>query len=287
MSMLLLAKYSAIALAFMAVLWFGMHLQFRILFARRPGRRSSKGRGAAAMRLENLPNLPWVVALIAGLLGLLLGPLRMADPQTYLLPAALAGIGYALPGMVRRYRQHQQRLKFEQGLPESLELIANSLRAGLSLAQAMEAAAQEGEPVLVREFQEAVRNGRLGVGPVEALEKMAQRWQNPDLELFTVAAGVSARTGANLAEMAGRIIETIRERVKLQGRIRTLTSQGRLSGWVVGLLPLVLLLGMFYLDPDLIRGFLRHPLGWAMLAAGLVMELVGALIIRKIVAIDA
>ena len=94
------------------------------------------------------------------------------------------------------------------------------------------------------------------------------------------------RTGGNLAEVSTRIVETVRERFRLKGRIASLTAQGVLSGWVVGLLPVVLLLGLSLLDPELMGGFFSHPLGMLMLAGGLLMELVGAFFIHKIVNIE-
>ncbi|NTV53223.1 MAG: hypothetical protein HGA76_09470 [Candidatus Firestonebacteria bacterium] len=171
-------------------------------------------------------------------------------------------------------------------MPDALELIANSVRAGLSLVQALEVVSQDAPQPVSGEFSELLRDVRLGLAPEDALEKLSLRWKNPDLELFVIAAGVSRRTGGNLADVAGQIVETVRERVRLKGRIASLTAQGILSGWVVGLLPAGLLLAMSLLDPELIGGFMRHPLGMVMLGAGAVMELVGALVIKKIVNID-
>ncbi|MBN1596436.1 type II secretion system F family protein, partial [candidate division FCPU426 bacterium] len=184
-------------------------------------------------------------------------------------------------GFLQQRRLHTMEIQ----LPDALELISNSLRAGLSVAQALEVAAKETPLPLGREFQEVVRDTRLGLSPEDALEKMCKRWRHQDVELFVVAAGVSLKTGGNLAEVAGRMVETIRERFRLRDRIATLTAQGKMSGWIVGLLPLALLLFLTLLDPDLMSGFFHHPLGMVLLGAGLVMELLGVYFIRKIVSI--
>jgi tight adherence protein B len=188
--------------------------------------------------------------------------------------------------MMLAMQVRQRRQKLEAQLPDALELISGSLRAGLSLVQALEVVARESQQPTAAEFGECVRDVRLGLAPEEALEKLNLHWKNADLELFVVAAGVSRRTGGNLAEVSGRIIATIRERVRLKGRIAALTAQGKMSGWVVGLLPVFLLLGLCLLDPRMMSGFFHHPLGWGMLLLGAGMEAAGAFFIFKIVDID-
>jgi len=218
--------------------------------------------------------------------GLLFSGFNLGETGSYFIIILGAGLGFLAPRVLRALLKKQRKAALEAELPDALELVANSLRAGLSLVQALEVASQESPRPISEELEEIIRGCRLGLAPVEALEKFLKRWPNPDLELFVVAASVSLRTGGNLAEVAGRIIETIRERVRLKGRIEALTSQGKLSGWVVGLLPLALLAGLSFLDPELMAGFFRHPLGYVILSAGLVMELIGAFFIGKITAID-
>jgi tight adherence protein B len=220
------------------------------------------------------------------LLGMLLGGNNMFDAGSMLLGLSLAAVGFTAPRLMLAAQQRQRQKALEAQLPDALELIANSVRAGLSLVQALEVVANDAPKPVSEEFTEIVRDVRLGLAPEEALEKLSLRWKNPDLELFVIAANVSRRTGGNLADVAGQIVETVRERVRLKGRIASLTAQGIMSGWVVGLLPAGLLLAMSLLDPELIGGFVRHPLGMVMLGAGLVMELAGALVIKKIVNID-
>jgi tight adherence protein B len=216
----------------------------------------------------------------------LLGGNSFLDAGSVLLGLALAAAGFAVPRLMLAAQQRQRQKALDAQLPDALELAANSVRAGLSLVQALEVVGNEAPKPICEEFTEILRDVRLGLAPEEALEKLSLRWKNQDLELFVIAAGVSRRTGGNLADVAGQIVETVRERVRLKGRIASLTAQGILSGWVVGLLPAGLLVAMSLLDPELIGGFLRHPLGMVMLAGGVVMELAGALVIKRIVKID-
>jgi tight adherence protein B len=229
--------------------------------------------------------MPPLAAAGGGILGWLLGGAD-ASPGALLLAAAGIVAGMAAPRVLAAMGKASRRRALDAQLPDALELLANSLRAGLSLTQAVEVAAKELPAPILEEFKMVAQDVRLGLAPEDALEKATLRWPSPDLELFAVAAQVSRRTGGNLAETSAQIVATVRERFRLQGRIAALTSQGILSGWVVGLLPVGLLVAMSLLDPDLISGFLRHPLGWVMLALGIIMELAGAFFIRKIVQID-
>jgi tight adherence protein B len=220
------------------------------------------------------------------LLGMVVGGSNLLDAGSILLGLSLAAVGFAGPRLMLAAQQRQRQKALDAQLPDALELIANSVRAGLSLVQALEVVANDAPKPVSEEFTEILRDVRLGLAPEEALEKLSMHWKNQDLELFVIAANVSRRTGGNLADVAGQIVETVRERVRLKGRIDSLTAQGIMSGWVVGLLPAGLLVAMSLLDPELIGGFVRHPLGMVMLGAGAVMELVGALVIKKIVNID-
>ncbi len=222
--------------------------------------------------------------------GFCLGLALAWDPAFPAATLALAGIlaaaGFYVPVLIAASRERQRRRALETQLPDALELTANSMRAGLSLVQALEVVAREIPRPLAAELSDVLRDVRLGLAPEDALAKLSGRWKNPDLELFVLAAEVSRRTGGNLAAVAVQIVETVRERVRLQGRIASLTAQGKMSGWVVGLLPLGLLVAMSLLDPELMQGFLRHPLGWMLLAGGVIMEILGAFFIRKIIDID-
>ncbi len=218
-------------------------------------------------------------------LGLVVGSLYSLGSM-FGATLVLALLGFVGPRWVWAWHVRERRRRLEAQLPDVLEWLAHSLRAGLSMVQSLEAVGQEGPLPIAGEFLEVVRDIRLGLSPEDALEKMNARWKHADLELFVMAVNVAGRTGGDLASVTEHIVSTIRERVRLKGRITTLTAQGVLSGWIVGLLPLALLLVIYLMDPEMIGGFMTHPLGLLMLAAGAVMELMGIVLIRRIVDID-
>lgn len=293
-----MAKYFSIAAAFFAVYlfvaawkpeWLGGVKAW--LNQRRPEPSPAAGRLAApAVRWWQNPEEWLKRRLQAAELGALLGYLLAGGDwfgfdRLLWLVLGLA-LGYYLPPLLVKLWKQQRLKALGQQLPDALDLVGNSLRAGLSLVQALEVVAQEAAAPIRLEFLAVVRDCRLGLAPEEALEKMLKRWPHADLELFVVAAGVSLRTGGNLAEVTARLVETVRERFRLKGRIEALTAQGKLSGWVVGLLPVALLIMLAVLDPPLIANFLNHPLGWVILAVSALLELVGAFFIRKVVNIE-
>jgi Flp pilus assembly protein TadB len=292
-----LIKYTAIALAFLAGYLLIARFSLNSVSFSTNWLQKIKNKPGSTGKLPPLSTLrKWtphqlrrlerLLMVIGALFGFLFSGGNPKDPITYLTAVVMAGAGYLFPRLLLIVLQRQRQQALEMQLPDALELISNSMRAGLSVVQALEVVAKEASAPMSEEFAEVVRDCRLGLSPEDALEKMLKRWPYKDLELFVVASGVSLRTGGNLAEVAGRIIETVRERVRLKGRIESLTAQGKMSGWVVGLLPVVLLVGLTLLDPELMFGFIRHPLGITMLIGGLVMELIGAFFIKQIVNIE-
>lgn len=283
-------KYLALALVFLAVYLLALSLRpvtaedLRFAWGRWVRRWSGERTARETLRTRAVPPALFTTGGGALLVWLLGG--AGAGPGALLLAAVGGAAGLAAPRLWARVSATRRRRALETQLPDALELLANSLRAGLSLAQAVEVAAKELPFPIVREFRTVAQDMRLGLSPEDALEKAAVHWPNADLELFVVAAQVARRTGGNLAGTAAQIVATVRERFRLQGRITALTSQGILSGWVIGLLPVGLLVAMSLLDPAMMNGFLRHPLGWGMLGLGVLMELVGVLFIRRIVRID-
>ncbi len=215
-------------------------------------------------------------SLLLALVGVLVG---MQLPKFYINSAA-----------TRRMRA------FDNQLSDTLNLWVNALRSGYSVLQGMEAIATELPPPVSREFERVVQEVRLGLGMEEALANMYRRVPSEDLDLIITAVNIQREVGGNLAEILDTISYTIRERVRIKGEIRTLTAQGRISGWVVGLLPLGLS-GILYAingeymsqlwekdKPWVLEPYL--PCGWVVVGSGLFMMLMGILAIRKIVDIE-
>ena len=205
-------------------------------------------------------------------------------------------IGLRIPRMYIGYAASKRLNAFEGQLSDTLNLWVNALRSGYSVLQGMEAIATELPPPVSKEFERVVQEVRLGLSLDNALANMLRRMPSEDLDLIITAVNIQREVGGNLAEILDIISYTIRERVRIKGEIRTLTAQGRLTGWIISLLPVGLALVLYSINPEyggqlimnedpfIIPGVL--PCGWLVLAIGAVMILFGVLAIRKIVDIE-
>jgi tight adherence protein B len=204
-----------------------------------------------------------------------------------------AFIGFMLPRFWLNRRKSSRLGSFNKQLPDTITLIANALRAGSSFLQAIELVVRESRPPISTEFSRVIREVNLGLPFEQALENMVRRVRSDDLELMATAISIQHTVGGNLAEILDSIAYTIRERVRIKGEIRTLTAQQRLSGYVVGFLPIGLAGFLFvaapnFMDPmfDPRVGFLGLPGGVVILALGGFAMFIGFMIIRRIVDIE-
>ncbi len=198
-----------------------------------------------------------------------------------------AGVGASfLPRALLKRAAKQRLLRFDLQLLDALLSMSNSLKAGFSIIQAFEGVVQEGRDPIAQEFDLFLREIRLGVKFESASENLAKRVASEDLRLMLLGIETARQTGGNLTEVFDRLASVIRERMRIQGRIRALTAQGRLQAWAVGLMPFALAIGVWFIQPEMMRAFVGSFAGVAMIAAMLIFELVGVLIIRKIVNID-
>lgn len=203
------------------------------------------------------------------------------------LVALLLGLtGFLVPFFgIRKLRERRIQL-FEQQLVDAMSQMSSAFRAGLTFAQASESVSQEMPAPLAQEFSLFVKEIKLGVSQEEALQNMADRVGSKDLQLVVTATTIAKQLGGNMAEMFDIIASTIRERFRLEGRIQALTSQGKMQGWVVGSMPLILGVVLYMMRPDLMEPMLESNFGYALIATVLFMEVMGIWLIRKIVAID-
>ena len=204
----------------------------------------------------------------------------------WFLCTILGSIGFFLPmGAVRYYRSRRIG-KFNAQLTDSLQQMSNALRAGLTFQQAMEQVGRESAPPLRQEFGLFIKEVKLGVPIEEGLTNMARRVGSEDLELVATSTNIARQLGGNMAEMYETIAATIRERFRLEGKINSLTSQGKMQGWVVSSLPVALGLFLQWYRPDLMDPMFEHAYGYVLLSAIILLETIGFLLIRKIVNID-
>ncbi len=200
----------------------------------------------------------------------------------YLLPVFAAVTG-ALPLLWLLTKRKRRIAKFNAQLPEALELLSRSLRAGHSLAAGFGLIASEMHEPIGPEFGRAFEEQNLGISLEEALEGMTERVPNMDLRFFATAVMLQRQTGGDLAEILDKIGNLIRDRFKLAGAIQALTGEGRLSGIVLLALPPGLYATMLYLNNDYAMVLVRDETGRMLMGIALLMQFVGALVIRKII----
>src|SRR3954467_918490 len=226
------------------------------------------------------------------LVMLLLSPLipTLGNPLFLLIGGF---VGFLIPRFWLGRRKSGRLGAFNKQLPDTITLIANALRAGSSFLQAIELVVRESRPPISTEFGRVIREVNLGLPFEQALENMVRRVKSDDLELMATAISIQHTVGGNLAEILVSIAYPIRERVRIKGEIRTLTAQQRLSGYVVGFLPIALAGFIFvaapkFFDPMFMKPpeVLGLPAGVIIMFFGGFMMFIGFMFIRKIVDIE-
>ena len=178
----------------------------------------------------------------------------------------------------------KRRVKaFNAQLADALVLMASSLRSGYSFMQAIEMLSREMQPPLSEEFYRVLREINLGVTTDEAMNHMAERINSVDLDLVVTAVLIQRQIGGNLTEILDNIANTIRDRVKIAGHIKTLTAQGRMSGIIISMLPFVLAFLISFINPGYMDPLFNQTIGYVMVGGALLSEVVGIILIRNIV----
>jgi tight adherence protein B len=202
--------------------------------------------------------------------------------NVFMIPvAALAGA--ALPLMWLLFKRKRRLKKFQAQLPDALELIARALRAGHSLGSGLNLVAEEMPAPIGTEFSRAFEEQNLGIPLEDALKSLTVRVPNLDLKFFATAVILQRTTGGDLAEILDKIGYIVRERFRIWGQVQALTGEGRLSGIVLLALPPVLFLAVYNLNPKYASKLFTDPMGQQMLLWAGVLQILGALVIRKIV----
>ena len=192
----------------------------------------------------------------------------------------VAPLMYVLNKRQRRFRA------FLEQLPDALELMVRSLQAGHSFSSALQMVATEMPEPIAREFGKTYEEQNLGLNIKAALENLVERVPILDLKLCVTAVLIQREIGGNLSEVLRNISHTIRERFRIEGEIRVKSAQARLSGYIVSALPFFLFFWINLVNPSYMKSLYDHPNGVYILTAGVIMQIVGWLIIRKIVNIQ-
>lgn len=194
-------------------------------------------------------------------------------------------LGLVGPVVYVKLKQQRKVQKFNGQIGDALVLISNSLKAGYGFMQAMDMVAKEMAPPIQTEFSRVLQDINLGVTTEDALLLLTGRVKSADLDLVITAMLIQRQIGGNLAEILDNISNTIRERLRIHGEVRSLTAQGRLSGFIIGVMPVGLGVIMLLINPKYIVQLFTDPRGKLMIGYAIVAELIAVLIIRKIISI--
>ena len=217
---------------------------------------------------------------------LVVPPLLWLLTHNLVLPLGAAVMIIAMPRVAFKMMNGRRRLKLVRQLPDTLVMLAASLRAGTNLQVAMDLAIRETPAPLSQEFGVVVREQRLGLALEEALETMGARLKLEEMDLVVAAMTIARDVGGNLSETLDQLAATLRAKAIMEGKIRALTSQGKLQGLIVGSLPLFLMLVLSHIQHAAMAPLFNTPIGWGVLAIIGILELMGFFVIRKIVSID-
>jgi tight adherence protein B len=234
-------------------------------------------------------NLKWSAGRLLALTGVcFVVPAYGIYAEFHNAPIALlagVGIGLAPIGWVM-FLRGRRFLKFQEGLPEALDLMVSALRAGHSLIAAMGLVAREVPDPVGMEFRGCFEEQNYGLELKVAMENMQQRMPIQDLAIVCTAIMIQKESGGNLAEVLDKTSHVIRERFRLQRQVKVHTAQGRMTGWILTALPVAMAGMLYFINPDMMSVLWHKPLGIKLIWVSVGMIFVGGLIIRKIVTLD-
>jgi tight adherence protein B len=205
--------------------------------------------------------------------------------QTTMVSAVVGMAAAAIPFLYILYRRKKRMEMFEKQLPEAIDLITRALRAGHAFSAALKMAGEEMPQPVAGEFSTVHDEVNFGVSLSQALTHLSERVPSTDLRYFVVAVLIQRESGGNLTEILSNLSRLIRERLKLMGKVRVLSSEGRLSAWILALMPFFLAGVMNLVNPQFMRPLWTDPMGITIIKYTLSMMVIGVLIMRKIIKI--
>jgi tight adherence protein B len=239
--------------------------------------------------VQRKPGLYILLSLTLAVIGFLAGmPFHSAYfplvPSFFvIIPCAV--VLAILPFMYLRYKRRKRLHKFEEQLPEALDLIARSLKAGHAFSSGLRLASEEMEPPVSDEFQKTLNEINFGISAQDALVNLTNRITLDDLRFFVISVILQRETGGNLAEILENLSHLIRERFKLNGHVRVLSAQARLSAYILVAIPFITGFVIHLLNPKFFNALLENPSGKYVLAAGVVWMIIGIFFMKRIVTI--
>jgi len=196
-------------------------------------------------------------------------------------------LGFIVPSIIVKNMSKVRRSKFRSQLVDTLMILSGSLKAGMSLNQAIEVVAEEMPPPINDEFSLVIKENKMGVDLDTCLDHLKKRMPVEDLELITVAIDIVRNTGGDLTEVFDNLVFTIREKQKLANRVKALTVQGRLQGYIMMVLPIAFSIFIYFVNPGNFEILLKDPLGQKLLTWAIISEGIGIFFIKKFSKVEA
>jgi tight adherence protein B len=207
-------------------------------------------------------------------------------PKAAFIAALAAVVTFPAPRLYLKFLGKRRIEKFNEQLEDALNSMSSALKAGFSINQAVEVIAAENRNPISIEFRLLLQEIRLGIPLEQALENMVKRLGSDDFELVATAILTARQTGGELTVIFERLAGMIRERMRISGKLRALTAQGRLQSYVVGAMPFLLMIVMNYIAPDMMGAFFNSMAGIMLILGAVMLVVMGFLVIRKITNID-
>jgi tight adherence protein B len=245
--------------------------------------------GARLKRDLRRAGLAWRVSdymVIVGCCAALGGTMTWTVSRSTPAAILVALVGALLPVFIVRRRASRRAAALNSQVGDLLDLLASSMRAGFGFQQSMELASREQPDPIAAELRQTIRETSLGVSTEEALERLVTRTGDADLDLVIAAVLIQRRVGGNLASVLDNITQMIRDRARVRGEIQTLTAQARLSGKIVGFLPVGLAAAIYAMQPTYMDPLFHEPIGRLLLVTAIGLETVGFFIVNRIGSVD-
>lgn len=236
-------------------------------------------RAGIALKPEEYILFQWMATALGG--GLLL---LITGKFIFLFIGCL--IGFLTPKFIVNKRQKDRINKFNEELPDMISTAVGAMRAGFSFPQALKTVVDESASPMKEEIETVLREMQYGSSIEEALNGLKERMPSEDLDLMIEAILIQRQVGGNLATVLEKIVDTIMDRTKIQRQIRTLTAQGRLSGIVIGLLPIILAFVLYLIEPEYIGTLFTNTIGLILVAGATISGIVGFIMIQKLTTIE-
>ncbi|MBZ5516329.1 MAG: type II secretion system F family protein [Acidobacteriia bacterium] len=237
-------------------------------------------------RLLTQAESSWTVGtLVSGSLVLLIAGTWLASfrAPTFVLSLAAGVAAGVIPYLYLVFKRWKRLRRFEELLPDTIDLMARALRAGHTITSAIEMVSAEGSEPVASEFRRVFEEQNFGLPLREAMLNLADRVPIPDVQFLVTAILVQKETGGNLAEVLDKAAAVIRERFRLRGQLRVYTAQGRLTGWILAALPFIMFVLINIFNPDYEKVLLTDPVGQKLIYIGVGLLILGGWVIRKVI----